>query len=457
MEDDLNDVLMGFSSDVGRGPNEKADCVAKLSYAIEQYAKLLAEAAEHERLLLDQTASARAVAKKCMLDLTVSESARTKAESASEKAGTIADAASQELVTLKQRLLAAETSVAIHADREERLMVSANECEQLRLRCEELDSAGALLLTQLTEARETATAATAFSTATATNAEALAQEVAALKEQVLLAAAAASEVAFNEGEAQWSVKYAALEEECKSIEPRYQALAKQQKGRIRVLERELSMSEQKQKVVSEDLIADLDRSMTRANERIAELERAVQDAESIRRQLQVASAECTVSQERCAAADRTATLLGARVDQLESELSRAIQSRQSSADALAAHYMSLESSEENASATIATLLTSMGMPARSASWNPTTVSYRPTCFGGARTLPLVDSANPAKDKQNSVLPGDVVVAVCGQLIHELQYDQICAMLTGYGEYTRAVVVSDEGACFRNTDPIGRIL
>ena len=98
------------------------------------------------------------------------------------------------------------------------------------------------------------------------------------------------------------------------------------------------------------------------------------------------------------------------------------------------------------------------MPARSASWNPKTVTYKPTDLGGTRTLPIVESARDTigteEDKENSVpvTTGDVVVAVCGQLIHELKYDEISEILKGYGEYTREVVVSDEGACVETPNP-----
>ena len=99
--------------------------------------------------------------------------------------------------------------------------------------------------------------------------------------------------------------------------------------------------------------------MNRANERIAELENAVHDADSMREQLQMATAEQKESHENRVTAERAAVFLRARVDQLESELSHSIQLRTSSVDTLTAHSKSLKCAEKNASATIATLLTSM--------------------------------------------------------------------------------------------------
>eukprot|EP00729_Bicosta_minor_P004012 gene4012-35150_t len=454
MEDDLNDVLMGFSSDVDRGPSEKADSVSKCTLAITAIGQLLAGSRDHEALLEDQTASARAVAKKCMLDLTVCERSRTKAESQAGNANRVADKLSEKLAAVEQQLAAAKAAVSAHADREERLLSSATECENLRLRCDQLEAAETSLKARFSKAEKAAAAAADLSKVAERQAETFASEVESLKEQLVLATANVSKDAVKATEMKWAAKYAALEEESKSIEPRYQALAKQNKGRIRVLERELSTSEQKQKAVSEELVADMDRSMNRANARIAELEMRVHDSESLRDQLESASTERAASQQASAAAERAAKVLRLRVSQLEAELTQAIQSR-SSAEALTAHSNSLQSAEKNASATIATLLSSMGMPARSAAWTRA-VSYKPTHLGGSRTLPIViesaaaaaaaGAAGAGEEEpkvENGVLPGDVIVAVCGELIHEKSYEDICKMLEGYGEYVREVVVSDE--------------
>jgi hypothetical protein len=436
-DDDLNDVLMGFGG--GQGPPAvKLSSVAKMQHCLVQIGQFIAGAAEHEEMLEAQTCSAREVAKKCMLGLTV-------AESAAAAALTKVETLNKESELLQRRAADADATLAISEQLELKAVTTDAECARLQRRCAELSKVDTLVKEHRTTIQMQAS-----------ELELLQNKVNGMEEAALSAAASFESqvveqvhVAKEKEMVQWSSKCSALEDEIKSIEPSYQQAIAQQKGRIRLLERELSASEQRQKALSDAQLAEMQFELSSTNAKMNELKQQAEEVATFRSMLDTAHSKCAVFEAKLMTAESVAKALHAKVDAMESELVDVIQLRQTSDQTYRALCNHFVTQAKRATATIATLLTTLGMPSQSkciaARGTAAKVSYGKT--SGDRELPKVMKVlnSVGGVATNELQVGDVIVGIDGNLVHELPYDDITAQLACWGEYDMNLIVTDEGS------------
>jgi chromosome segregation ATPase len=433
--DDADSALMGFSG--GQGPpTAKLSNVAKMKHCLVEIGQFIAGAADHEAGLEAQTSSAREVAKKCMLGLTVAESATTAALAKVK-------ALNKESELLKSRAANADATSAKSEERQMLLVATTAECERLKGRCADLGKAEDAVERYLTSIKTQATELEVLRD----KLNAMTQEAESAASSFESAVAVRVQEAEQKEELKWTSKCAALEEEIKSIEPSYQQAIAQQKGRIRLLERELSASEQRQKAVSDAQLHELEREMSTANTKILELEENAGEAATLQVALDVSRGICAAVETKLIEADATTEALHTKVNAMESDLVQVIGSRQHSDQTHRALCTHLDSQTKRATATIANLLSTLGMPSTSKCIGVdglSNVSFGKT--SGERELPkVVNVVANGGNEANELKVGDVIVGINGELCHELPYEEISAQLACFGEYEMNVVVSDEGS------------
>jgi hypothetical protein len=250
----------------------------------------------------------------------------------------------------------------------------------------------------------------------------------------------------------------------KMLEPRYQAAMAQQKKQIKLLEKELSSSEQQQilAIAAERDAMEQEIAAARSEMEIVLEEKVGADEEVaalLERLHGLEKALAMVTAQRDARA-LAVTTSNRQVQQLERELVEVIRARQLADERLVEEsgtHMSLELQARNGSATVATLLSTLGMRSRSVAVDPEELQQlQLTKTTGGRELIKVlgNSASPTPEPglmvekppmYDELRAGDVVVGIRGAMVHELSHAEALAQLTAPSNGPLFVVVTDEAS------------
>eukprot|EP00039_Didymoeca_costata_P032923 m.39893 g.39893 ORF g.39893 m.39893 type:complete len:681 (-) comp9605_c0_seq1:114-2156(-) len=429
--DDLDSMFIGVQG--SNGPSKaKLTALSRMKDGLKAILQLLNECSEYESMLLEQTSSARQVAKRAVFDLTVADRKTQQAQedllAVTEERDAVKSKLEEFIKTNEEINVKLQSSVAAaHAAEEQR-----------RKEAHTAEIAASQLKSMETQADEQNMKIETL-TSSISSLEQELEEVKKERDDCKHSENTAMQVEAVEKE--WEAKYQVLESEYKALEPRYQAITEQQRSRIRLLEKQLSNSEQRQKALMDSELSDFEKDLMEARSRIAELQQDIRHKEDelVQAKERTSFTEQNMSEVSKQLQSKQDTLAqqGRKIKNLEDELVVALGAKkeaESKKELTMENAMRLEERSRRLSSAIAKLFTLLNITSRSV-----VVEIDETSPGIGiqlceRMVParhtVITDIRPGSPAQEALLmPGDMILCINGDLVYELTFEDITSHLS----------------------------